>query len=79
MDNGREEEVRRRAYEIWQAEGCSGNPEDHWLRAERESNELSRESGEAASQERPAEIGPPQKAAEEKMATETGKARSKRS
>ena len=35
MDN-REEEIRVRAYEIWERQGRSGNPEDHWLEAERE-------------------------------------------
>ncbi len=32
----REEEIRARAYEIWERQGRSGNPEDHWLEAERE-------------------------------------------
>jgi hypothetical protein len=31
-----EEKVRLRAYEIWEREGYAGDPEDHWLRAERE-------------------------------------------
>jgi hypothetical protein len=31
-----EEKVRVRAYEIWEREGQTGSPEDHWLRAERE-------------------------------------------
>jgi hypothetical protein len=31
-----EEGIRRRAYEIWEAEGRAGRPEDHWYRAERE-------------------------------------------
>jgi hypothetical protein len=35
MDN-REEEIRVRAYEIWERQGRSGSPEDHWLEAERE-------------------------------------------
>ena len=35
MDN-REEKIRARAYEIWERQGCTGNPEDHWLEAERE-------------------------------------------
>jgi Protein of unknown function (DUF2934) len=30
------ERVRRRAYQIWESEGRSGNAEEHWLRAERE-------------------------------------------
>jgi hypothetical protein len=31
-----EEKIRRRAYEFWESEGRSGDPVDHWLRAERE-------------------------------------------
>ncbi len=31
-----EERIRRRAYEIWEGEGRSGDAQDHWLRAERE-------------------------------------------
>ena len=36
MDHDREALIRRRAYEIWEREGRSGDPEDHWVRAERE-------------------------------------------
>jgi hypothetical protein len=36
MDDDRERRIRERAYEIWEHEGRSGNPEDHWLEAERE-------------------------------------------
>ena len=45
MDNDREQKIRLRAYEIWEREGRSGNPEDHWLRAERELTENLPESG----------------------------------
>jgi Protein of unknown function (DUF2934) len=31
-----EEKIRTRAYEIWERAGRIGNPEDHWLEAERE-------------------------------------------
>jgi Protein of unknown function (DUF2934) len=31
-----DERIRLRAYEIWEAEGRSGDAYDHWLRAERE-------------------------------------------
>ena len=31
-----EDWIRRRAYEIWQQAGESGDREDHWLQAERE-------------------------------------------
>jgi uncharacterized membrane protein len=30
------EKVRVKAYEVWEREGQTGSPEDHWLRAERE-------------------------------------------
>ena len=36
MTNVDEEKIRKRAYEIWEREGRSGDPEDHWVRAERE-------------------------------------------
>ena len=35
MDN-REEKIRMRAHEIWERQGRTGNPEDHWFEAERE-------------------------------------------
>lgn len=31
-----DERIRQRAYEIWESEGRTGNPEDHWFQAERE-------------------------------------------
>ncbi|WP_166802151.1 DUF2934 domain-containing protein [Microvirga pakistanensis] len=31
-----DERIRQRAYQIWENEGRTGNPEDHWFRAERE-------------------------------------------
>jgi hypothetical protein len=33
---GQDERTRQRAYEIWENEGRTGNPEDHRLRAEQE-------------------------------------------
>jgi hypothetical protein len=35
MDS-REERIRVRAYEIWERQGCTGSPDDHWFGAERE-------------------------------------------
>jgi hypothetical protein len=35
MDN-REEKIRMRAYEIWERQGRTGSPDDHWFGAERE-------------------------------------------
>jgi hypothetical protein len=31
-----EDRIRRRAYELWEQAGRTGDPEDHWMRAERE-------------------------------------------
>ena len=31
-----DQQIRERAYEIWEREGRTGNPEDHWFRAEQE-------------------------------------------
>ena len=56
MDN-REEKIRVRAYEIWERQGHTGDPEDHWLEAERElkaeetSTETSQDRSEATVQE----------------------------
>jgi hypothetical protein len=35
MDD-REEKIRVKAYEIWERQGRSGSPEDHWREAERQ-------------------------------------------
>jgi hypothetical protein len=45
------EAIRLRAFEIWESEGRSGDPKDHWLRAERELRRGSQEQGEATVQE----------------------------
>ena len=36
MHQDLERRIRERAYEIWEREGRSGDPEDHWLSAEHE-------------------------------------------
>ena len=36
MDDHREEKIRVRAYEIWERQRRTGDPEDHWLEAEHE-------------------------------------------
>lgn len=36
MDMDRHHNIRMRAFEIWEREGRSGDPESHWLQAERE-------------------------------------------
>jgi hypothetical protein len=49
MDNW-EEKVRVRAYHIWERQGRTGNPYDHWHEAERE---LKAEETAGTSQDRP--------------------------
>jgi Protein of unknown function (DUF2934) len=34
--NNRDEMIRMKAYEIWERQGRSGRPDDHWFEAERE-------------------------------------------
>lgn len=50
MDS-REDKIRVRAYEIWERQGRSGDPQDHWLEAER--GVRAEEDAKAASQDRP--------------------------
>ena len=38
-----EEKIRQRAYEIWEREGRTGNPEDHWFRAQQELDDQGQE------------------------------------
>lgn len=44
-----EERIRERAYEIWESEGRTGDPQDHWHRAERELRETSQQQPGTAS------------------------------
>ena len=46
-----EEKIRRRAYELWEKAGRTGDPEDHWLAAERELTRGSQEGTEATVQD----------------------------
>jgi hypothetical protein len=46
-----EENIRQRAYEIWESEGRAGDPQDHWYRAERELNESHQEQSFATSEQ----------------------------
>jgi hypothetical protein len=37
MDRETEEQIKRRAYELWQSEGCpSGRDQEHWDQAQKE-------------------------------------------
>ena len=42
-----DEKIRQRAYEIWEREGRTGNPEDHWFRAQRELDDQGHERSNA--------------------------------
>ena len=50
---GQDERIRQRAYEIWEREGRSGNPEDHWFRAERELADQGQERSDATVESAP--------------------------
>jgi hypothetical protein len=48
-----DEKIRQRAYEIWESEGRSGNPEDHWFRAQRELEDQGQERSDATVKDAP--------------------------
>jgi hypothetical protein len=48
-----DEKIRQRAYEIWESEGRTGNPEDHWFRAQRELDNQGQERSDAAVEDAP--------------------------
>jgi hypothetical protein len=48
MEKHLEQRIRERAYEIWESEGRSGNPKDHWSRAEQELNNAGAPQGQDA-------------------------------
>ncbi len=48
-----DERIRQRAYEIWEREGRTGNPEDHWFRAQRELAEQGQERSDATVENAP--------------------------
>jgi hypothetical protein len=75
MDN-REEEIRVRAYEIWERQGRSGSPEDHWFEAERE---LKAEEAPQDRSEATVEEAPPVEAVEALEAASDSPAKRKRS
>ena len=50
---GQDEKIRQRAYEIWQNEGRTGNPEDHWFRAQRELDHQGQKQADATVEEAP--------------------------
>ena len=67
-----DEKIRQRAYEIWENEGRTGNPEDHWFRAQRERDDRGQERSDAT-----VEDAPPETAAEASTAA-TGEVPDKR-
>jgi hypothetical protein len=48
-----DEKIRQRAYEIWEREGRTGNPEDHWFRAQQELAEQGQERSNATVEDAP--------------------------
>ena len=48
-----DEKIRQRAYEIWEHEGRTGNPEDHWFRAQRELDDQAQERSDATVEDAP--------------------------
>jgi hypothetical protein len=69
-----EEKVRVRAYQIWERQGRTGNPFDHWHEAERE---LKAEVAAGTSQDRPeatVEEATPVEAVEAEQAATPGSA-----
>jgi hypothetical protein len=50
---GQDEKIRQRAYEIWQNEGRTGNPEDNWFRAQRELDDRGQKQADAIVEEAP--------------------------
>ena len=50
---GQDEKIRQRAYEIWENEGSSGDPEDHWFRAKRELADQGQERSDATVEDAP--------------------------
>jgi Protein of unknown function (DUF2934) len=48
-----DETIRQRAYEIWESEGRTGNPEDHWFRAQRELDDQGQERSDATMEDAP--------------------------
>jgi hypothetical protein len=60
---GQDERIRQRAYEIWENEGRTGNPEDHWFRAEQELARQGQERSDATLENAPAAAAEPNSAA----------------
>jgi hypothetical protein len=48
MERDLEQRIRERAYEIWENEGRSGDPQDHWWRAEQELKDAGTNQGQDA-------------------------------
>ena len=52
-----DEKIRQRAYEIWEREGRTGNPEEHWFRAERKLADWGQERSDTTSENAPSAAG----------------------
>lgn len=75
----RDDKIRIRAYEIWERQGRAGDPQDHWLEAERS---LKAEEAQGTAQDHPAatiQEASPVEAVKALEATDNGTARRQRS
>ena len=53
MDDGREDRIRARAYELWQRDGSpDGRENDHWIEAEQEVDAENTGAGSAVSHDK---------------------------
>ncbi|HEX2726258.1 MAG TPA: DUF2934 domain-containing protein [Beijerinckiaceae bacterium] len=78
MDHEEHDRVRRRAYELWEEEGRSGDPHDHWRRAEQEMRGSSAAPADTAQDSAPGRSAEAQKFADQvEVATKSRNARSK--
>jgi hypothetical protein len=48
-----DEKIRQRAYEIWENEGSTGDPEDHWFRTKRGLADQGQERSDATVEDAP--------------------------
>jgi hypothetical protein len=75
-----DEKIRMRAYEIWERQGRTGHPEDHWFEAEREFRAEDEPTGIAQDRsEATVEAASPVAAVEAAEAASDSPSRSKRS
>jgi hypothetical protein len=52
-----DEKIRQRAYEIWESEGRTGDPEEHWFRTQRELDDRNQERSDTTAENGPSAAG----------------------